>query len=185
MKNKKNKSGFREAFEKFASKVIYITGRPNAFLIALALIIVWLITGPIFKFSDTWQLIINTGTTIVTFLMVFLIQQMQNKDSLAIQLKLNEIVAAMDGASNRLINVEDLSEDELLMLHNYYQRLSLMSKKDERLDTSHSIEEASKRHKSKMEKRRGGNKKHYPRRNHPEKKFPDRKNAIHGESFKA
>ena len=93
-----------------------------------AIILVWLITGPLFHFSDTWQLVINTGTTIVTFLMVFLIQRTQNKDSLAIQLKLNEIVAAIPGASNRLIDVEDLSEDELMKLHQFYGRLAEIAK---------------------------------------------------------
>ena len=84
----------------------------------------WLITGPLFGFSNTWQLVINTGTTIVTFLMVFLIQRSQNKDALAVQLKLNELVAAMKGASNRLIDVEDLSEDELAALHAHYRKLA-------------------------------------------------------------
>ena len=95
-----------------------------------------------FHFSDTWQLVINTGTTIVTFLMVFLIQRAQNKDSLAIQLKLNEIVAAMPGASNRLIDVEDLSEDDLKRLHQFYSRLAEMAKHEVDLRRSHSIEEA-------------------------------------------
>ena len=95
---------------------------------AAPVIIVWLVTGPLFHFSDTWQLVINTGTTIVTFLMVFLIQRAQNKDSLAIQLKLNEIVAAIPGASNRLIDVEDLSEAELKRLHQFYARLAEMAK---------------------------------------------------------
>src|SRR3954447_9619809 len=100
-------------WEVFARLATAWTGSSWAFAIALGIIIVWLATGPLFNYSDTWQLIINTGTTIVTFLMVFLIQRSQNKDSLAIQLKLNEIVAALEGASNRLINVEDLSEDEV------------------------------------------------------------------------
>ena len=96
-----------------------------------AVIVVWAITGPIFNFSDTWQLVINTGTTIVTFLMVFLIQRAQNKDALAIHLKLNEIVAALEGASNRLIDVEDLSEPEIDALRNYYKKLIELAKKDE------------------------------------------------------
>ncbi|MCM3900667.1 MAG: low affinity iron permease family protein [Pyrinomonadaceae bacterium] len=82
-------------------------------MIALSVIIVWGFTGPLFNFSDTWQLVINTGTTIITFLMVFLIQRPQNKDALAIHLKLNEIVAALQGASNRLIDVESLTEEEI------------------------------------------------------------------------
>jgi low affinity Fe/Cu permease len=182
MRTKKNNSGLSSMFEKFAARVTRITGRPTAFLLALAVIILWIVSGPIFEFSDTWQLVINTGTTIVTFLMVFLIQQMQNKDSLAIQIKLNEIVAAMDGASNRLINVEDLTEDELIVLHKYYERLSIMSKKDETLGTSHSIDVASEKHKYKMERRKGKmNRKHHSqKRNQNVNKFPERKNVIPG-----
>ena len=107
------------------------TGGSWAFALALATIVVWGVTGPVFSFSDTWQLVINTGTTIVTFLMVFLIQRSQNKDSRAVQLKLNEIVAALQGASNRLINVEDLTETEIRLLHGHYQRLVTMAKRDE------------------------------------------------------
>ena len=114
----------------------------------------WAITGPLFQFSDTWQLVINTGTTIVTFLMVFLIQRTQNKDALAIHLKLNEIVSAIDGASNRLVDVEDLTEDEIAILHKHYQKLVAMAKHDTKLTQTHSIEEAEVRHQSKMGKRR-------------------------------
>ncbi len=103
--------------------------------------------GPLFQFSDTWQLVINTGTTIVTFLMVFLIQRTQNKDSLAIHLKLNEIVAAIPGASNRLIDVEDLSEAELMQLHRFYGRLAEIAKHEADLLRSHSIDEAEAHHK--------------------------------------
>jgi len=106
------------------------------------LVVVWVVTGPLFGFSDTWQLVINTGTTIVTFLMVFLIQRTQNKDSIAVQLKLNELVAAMEGASHRLINVEDLSEEELTVLHAYYCRLAEVAKQQGDIRASHSIEEA-------------------------------------------
>jgi low affinity Fe/Cu permease len=120
----------------------------------LLVIIVWGITGSIFDFSDTWQLVINTGTTIVTFLMVFLIQRTQNKDALAIHLKLNEMVAALEGASNRLIDVEDLTEDEIKTLHEYFKRLASMAKKDLDITQSHSIEEADTRHKTKHAKHR-------------------------------
>src|SRR5688500_16133177 len=106
----KKKSEFLENFSHQATRA---TGTSYAFLVAVAVIVIWAITGPLFGFSDTWQLVINTGTTIVTFLMVFLIQRAQNKDAVAIHLKLNEIVAAMEGASNRLIDVEDLSEAEI------------------------------------------------------------------------
>jgi low affinity Fe/Cu permease len=142
----------RRIWEKFARKATQWTGRPTAFGIAVAIIVVWLATGPIFHFSDTWQLIINTGTTIVTFLMVFLIQQAQNKDTRAIELKLNELVAAMPGASNRLVDVEALSEEELDMLHRYYRRLVSLAKKDVELTTSHSVEEAAMRHARKKKK---------------------------------
>ena len=140
--------------ERFSRKVTEATGTSSAFMIALSIIIVWIVTGPLFHFSDTWQLVINTGTTIVTFLMVFLIQRSQNKDALAIHLKLNEIVAALEGASNRLIDVEDLTEAEIKTLHTHYQKLVAMAKKDLRLTQSHSIEEAEARHKVKHGKHR-------------------------------
>src|SRR3954469_9128076 len=116
----------RSHFTRFAKGTARATGRPSAFLFAVAVILTWLVTGPLFHFSDTWQLVINTGTTVVTFLMVFLIQRAQNKDSLAIQLKLNEIVAAIPGASNRLIDVEALSEADLKRLHDFYSKLTEM-----------------------------------------------------------
>ncbi len=146
MARKKKKTSFSNVLERFSRKVTEATGTSTAFIVALLVIVVWIITGPLFHFSDTWQLVINTGTTIITFLMVFLIQRSQNKDALAIHLKLNEIVAALEGASNRLIDVEDLSEGEIKTLHQYYQRLVTMAKKDLQLTQSHSIEEAEERH---------------------------------------
>jgi low affinity Fe/Cu permease len=130
------------------------TGSTPAFILAATIILVWLITGPIFHYSDTWQLVINTGTTIVTFLMVFLIQRAQNKDALAVQLKLSELVAAIDGASNRLISVEDLSEEELKVLRIHFQRLAEMARRDEDIHHSHSVEEAEARHALKRDRRR-------------------------------
>jgi low affinity Fe/Cu permease len=121
-------------------------------VVAVLIIAVWAITGPLFHYSNTWQLVINTGTTVVTFLMVFLIQRAQNKDALAIHLKLNEIVAALEGASNRLIDVEDLSEPEIDALHKYYQRLLELARKDDVLTKTHSIEEAATRHGTKYKK---------------------------------
>ena len=112
------------------------------------------ITGPLFRWSDTWQLVINTGTTIVTFLMVFLMQRSQNRDGLAIQLKLNELVAALHGASNRLIDVEDLTEAELQVLHAHYQRLVEMARDDQDMAASHSVDEAENRHREKRQRRR-------------------------------
>jgi low affinity Fe/Cu permease len=138
------------ALERFSSLVARWTGSSAAFAVACSVIVVWAATGPLFAFSDTWQLVINTGTTIVTFLMVFLIQRAQNKDARAIQMKLNELVAAIDGASNRLIDVEDLSEEELDTLHRYYGQLSNMAKTDARLTQSHSVEEAEARHALKL-----------------------------------
>ena len=128
MKQNKRKGGFKLWFERMAIHITKIAGSSTAFSIALLVIIAWAVTGPIFKFSDTWQLVINTGTTIITFLMVFIIQQSQNKDSLAIQLKLNELIAAEERASNRLIVVEDLSQDELELLKKFYVRLSQLAR---------------------------------------------------------
>jgi low affinity Fe/Cu permease len=147
MAKKRNK--LSQILEQFSLKATKATGTSTAFVLALTVIVLWAITGPLFQFSDTWQLVINTGTTIVTFLMVFLIQRTQNKDALAIHLKLNEIVAALEGASNRLIDVEDLTEEEIQTLHKYYQELVQMAKRDTKLTQTHSIEEAEARHKSK------------------------------------
>ncbi|MEO7209685.1 MAG: low affinity iron permease family protein [Chitinophagaceae bacterium] len=133
-------------FERFSAKVTNATGSTPAFIIACLLVIVWGATGPIFNYSETWQLVINTGTTIITFLMVFLIQKSQNKDSMAIQLKLNELIASSDLSSNRLVDVEDLSEDEMKTIRKYYERLSDLTEKDNDMKVSHSIEEAQARY---------------------------------------
>lgn len=151
---RKKRNKLSEALEQFSLKATKATGTSSAFIIAFTVIIVWAATGPLFKFSDTWQLVINTGTTIVTFLMVFLIQRTQNKDAQAIHIKLNELVAAIDGASNRLIDVEDLTEGEIETLHKHYQKLVQMAKKDLKLTQSHSIEEAEARHETKHNKHR-------------------------------
>jgi len=144
----------KNPFERFSLRVIRWTGSTWAFMVALAIVLIWAATGPLFGFSDTWQLVINTGTTIATFLMVFLIQRAQNKEAQAIALKLNEIVAAIEGASNRLIDVEDLSERELETLHCHYARLVEMAKRDSVLTKSHSIEEAGERHELKQRHRK-------------------------------
>jgi low affinity Fe/Cu permease len=141
--------------ERFAESAIVFTGSNAAFFIALGLILTWIITGPVFGYSDTWQLVINTSTTVITFLMVFLIQRAQNKDSHALHLKLNEIVASMEGASNRLIDVEDLSEAELETLKKFYIHLSAMAKKEKNISQSHSIEEAAGRHEHKYKREKG------------------------------
>lgn len=110
--------------ERFSQRVSQWAGSSPAFGLALAFVLAWAVTGPLFHFSQDWQMVINTGTTIATFLMVFLIQRAQNKESRAVQMKLNEIVGAISGASNRLVGAEELSEDELHDLHEKYQKLS-------------------------------------------------------------
>ena len=131
--------------EQSARVVTGWAGSSPAFAGAVLVIVVWALLGPVWAFSDTWQLVINTGTTIVTFLMVFLIQRSQNKDSQAVHLKLNEIVAALHGASNRLINIEDLTESEVSTLHRHYQTLVELARRDRTLTESHSVEEAETR----------------------------------------
>lgn len=146
MGHKNNKHPF---FERIAQRATYFTGTTMAFIISVSVILTWILTGPLFNFSDTWQLVINTGTTIITFLMVFLIQRTQNKDSKALHLKLNELIASLKGPSNRLVNIEDLTEEELETLHKYYEQLSNLAKKEKDLSVSHSIEEAHELHKEK------------------------------------
>lgn len=112
-----------ELFRKFAHKTSVVVGSPWAFITAVTIIVIWGVTGPIFGFSDTWQLIINTGTTIVTFLMVFLIQNTQNRDAIAIHLKLDELICGVEGARTGLVDLEDLSDEELEQLQQEFQRL--------------------------------------------------------------
>ncbi len=116
------------------------SGRSDALLAAVVISVLWAAAGPFMHFSDTWQLLINTITSVVTFVMVFLIQRAQNKASLAIQLKLNEVIAALRGASNRLIAVEELSEDELRVLHERYQQLAELTQADSRRKAAYSVE---------------------------------------------
>ena len=157
------KKGFSVRFEKISSAITRAVGTSTSFIIAFLVIIVWAVTGPIFNFSDTWQLVINTGTTIITFLMVFIIQQSQNKDSLAIQLKLNELIASDEKASNRLIVVEDLTQAELEVLKKFYIKLANLAKKENDLHSSHSVDEADDVHARKQSSRKasvdGGSKK--------------------------
>lgn len=136
---------FSRVMETFSGWATAASGSSAAFLLALTTILAWLITGPLFHFSDTWQLVINTSTTIVTFLMVFLIQRSQNKDAIAIQLKLNELIAATTGASNHLINVEQRTERDLQILRDHYSRLVEIVAKDEDITSAHSVEEADDR----------------------------------------
>jgi low affinity Fe/Cu permease len=152
MKSKTKKSkGFTVFFDQMATKVTKASGKPAAFILACVLIIAWGITGPIFHYSDTWQLVINTGTTIITFLMVFIIQQTQNKDTIALQIKLNELIASSEAASNRLVSAEDLTTDELEVLKKFYSKLSALAGKEKDIHSSHSLDEADIRHARKLE----------------------------------
>jgi low affinity Fe/Cu permease len=140
----------KNGFERFANWATIATGSSAAFITAISVIVIWGVTGPVFKYSDTWQLIINTGTTIVTFLMVFLIQKSQNKDSKAIHLKLNELLASHQGASNRMVNLEDVSEKELDQLHKFYVQLSDLAEEEDDLTCTHSIDAARENHHMKL-----------------------------------
>ncbi|MGF7040314.1 low affinity iron permease family protein [Mucilaginibacter lappiensis] len=141
-------------FERFSNWATNATGSSAAFIIAAAVIILWAVSGPLFHYSETWQLVINTGTTIVTFLMVFLIQKSQNKDSKAIHLKLNELLASHEGTSNRMVNIEDLTEEELDHLYKFYIRLSDLAQKENDLTRTHSIDAAEEN-----QRRKSGNRK--------------------------
>src|SRR5436309_15446251 len=119
----KRRSQMNEAFRKFAQKVSRLVGTSWAFILAILLLLVWGLTGPIFRFSDTWQLVINTGTTIITFLMVFLIQNTQNRQDTAIQIKLDELIRGVKGARTSLVDIEELSDEELDKLHKQFEEL--------------------------------------------------------------
>jgi len=129
-------------FEKISNTITTYSGSSPVFLAAVALILLWAFSGPVFHFSNTWLLIVNTGTSIITFLMVFLIQKSQNKESIAVQLKLNELIAANNSASNRLLNIQDLSEDSLNTLYEHYKTLVELTQKAKSNTKSHSIEDA-------------------------------------------
>ena len=137
-------------FDRFAERTTKYAGTTGVFVGAFGIVFTWAITGPLFHYSETWQLVINTGTTIITFLMVFLIQRAQNKDSLAIHLKLNELIAATKGASNRLINAQDFSEKEIRLIHDFYCLLAEKAKDDNDLGETHSVEEAEDNHHDKL-----------------------------------
>jgi low affinity Fe/Cu permease len=114
-----------EAFRKFSHYVANVVGSPMSFLIAISAIVLWFLSGPFFDYSNTWQLLVNTGTTISTFLMVFLIQNSQNRDARAIHLKLDELIRSVDGARTSLVNLESLPDDKLLSLQQEFERLQL------------------------------------------------------------
>ena len=134
-------SALLSAFDRFAAMVTRWAGSPIVFSMALGLVLTWALSGPLFGFSETWQLVINTGTTIVTFLMVFLIQQSQNKDSVAIHLKLNELLAAHREASNRMIGIESMCEQDLRELAQFYAQLAERAKTSGAKKEAHSIDE--------------------------------------------
>ncbi|RZK56776.1 MAG: low affinity iron permease family protein [Pedobacter sp.] len=148
MENNAKKTGL---FEKFANIATTFTGSSPAFIAAVLIVLVWAASGPLFNYSQTWQLVINTGTTIITFLMVFLIQKSQNKDSKAIQLKLNELIAANTLASNRMVDIEELSEAELDQLRKFYAKLAVLAKQESDIHCSHSIDAAEELHEKKTE----------------------------------
>lgn len=150
-KSKRSENKLKRArwFDHVAQWITRKAGSPAVSLGAFVMIFLWAISGPFFGFSDTWQLVINTGTTIITFLMVFIIQQSQNKDTAAMQLKLNELIACNEKASNRLVDIEDLTEEEILVLKKFYIRLSRNAEKEMDLHSSHSLDEAEDNHNSK------------------------------------
>ena len=150
----KKKGGLTGLFDRLSNHVTKATGSPAAFIVAAVIIILWAITGPIFGYSDTWQLVINTGTTIITFLMVFIIQQSQNKDTAALHLKLNELIACNEKASNRLIASEDLTEEELRILKKFYTKLVQLAQKEDDIHRSHSLDEAASIHETKLDVRK-------------------------------
>src|SRR5436190_20559831 len=141
-------------FDKISTYITHKAGSPIVSIMAFVLIVLWALSGPIFHYSNTWQLVINTGTTIITFLMVFIIQQSQNKDTAAIQLKLNELIASNERASNRLIDIEDLTEEEILVLKKFYIKLSETAAKEKDLFSSHSLDETEDNHLQKVKLRK-------------------------------
>ena len=140
---------YARIFNRISNWVTHKVGSPVVTISAFLIVIIWAFTGPLFGFSNTWQLVINTGTTIITFLMVFIIQQSQNKDTAAVHLKLNELIASNEKASNRLVDIEDLTEEELMVLKKFYIRLSEKAEKENDLHSSHSLDEADVNHSKK------------------------------------
>ena len=144
-------SAFSRFIENIASAIVNMAGKTSTVLIVFILVLVWGVSGFFLHFSVEWEMIIGTASSVVTILMVFLILKSQNKDSLSIQLKLNELVAATESASNRLVNVEGMTEDELKVIQKYYSKLSEFAKKQETLQQSHSIDEIHQEHTIKKE----------------------------------
>lgn len=150
----KKDNTYKKPFDNFSARITKLTGSSWSFVIAVTLVIAWAASGPLFHFSDTWQLVINTGTSVITFLMVFIIQQSQNKDTMALQLKLNELIAANNKASNRLIDIEDLTDKELQRLKRFYCELGELAEQDSDLFSTHSVEEAKEMQEGKKENSR-------------------------------
>jgi low affinity Fe/Cu permease len=136
--NESNISGF----ERVSNTITTYSGSSPVFITAVCFILLWAVMGPVFGYSNTWLLIVNTATSIITFLMVFLIQKSQNKESIAVQLKLNELIAASTHASNRLLNIQDLSEEELKTLYEHYRKLVELTQQAQSNTQSHSVEDA-------------------------------------------
>ena len=141
-------------FNKIANWVTRKAGSPVVSICAFLIILLWALSGPLFHFSNTWQLVINTGTTIITFLMVFIIQQSQNKDTATIHMKLNELIACNEKVSNRLIDIEDLTEEEIRVLKKFYIKLADKAEKEMDLHSSHSLDEAEGNHQLKIRRRK-------------------------------
>ena len=159
MNHKLRFTGRHSIFDKFAGVITRAAGSPWAFMSAVIIVLGWAVSGPLLNYSESWQLVINTGTTIVTFLMVFLIQQAQNKDSLAIHIKLNELLASQQTASNRTIAVEELDEEDLQTLREFYCKLSRLAQKEGGIKSTHSLDDADDAHAQKS-RRRDARKKH-------------------------
>ena len=150
MRLPQRKDSVRKPFERFAEVATRAAGHPAAASGALGLVMLWAISGPIFGFSEGWQLVVNTATTIATFLMVFIIQHSQNKYGDALQLKLNELIASHRRASNRLIAIEDLNEQDLRQLQEFYSRLAERAEEHGNLKETHSLDEADAAHDAKQ-----------------------------------
>jgi low affinity Fe/Cu permease len=151
MCNMPQRSNFSHAIEKATSGIVLVAGKTNTILTVLILVVGWGISGFFLNFSSRWQMVIEIASSVITILMVFLILKSQNKDSLSIQLKLNELVAANEKASNRLVNVEGMTEEELMVIQKYYSRLGEFAKKQDNLQQSHSIDEVHEEHSIKKE----------------------------------
>jgi len=147
--NRRNAGKGKGVFDRISTAITKAAGSPGASIGAIVMVVVWAICGPIFGFSETWQLVINTTTTIITFLMVFVIQQSQNKDTAALHMKLNELIASSETASNRLVDLEELSEAEIETVRKFYRQLARLAARESDIHNSHSLDEAASHHEQK------------------------------------